>query len=329
MENLKQILYRYSNKLIGRILNFHKVGKEKDILIFSFPRSGSTLLMETIYSQPMIIYINEPLHPIHLKMSSKLKIPNSIEAIYSGAIKKEIFLDYINKIRNKKIFVGYPNKIYKKEYSFFTNRRVFKIIRRLDLINNYEKKMNVDIIYLLRHPIPTILSWIRNNYTINCDYVLKNKEYITNYLDNRMLSFSKKISRHGTMFEKLILFWCLENNPPLNFLDKKKWLLLTYEDMINFPVLIVKIISKRFNLPDKIGMLNKLFIPSATTKFSDKETKLYLKERKREKNQNFLITKWKKDVNSNQIDATFNILEKFNIKIYKKGDFMPDISYLS
>ena len=53
-------LFKEVLKKILTNINLHQHGNKNDILILSSPRSGSTILMEMIYANSNIKYINEP-----------------------------------------------------------------------------------------------------------------------------------------------------------------------------------------------------------------------------------------------------------------------------
>lgn len=323
MEGFK-LLYKVINPFLGKYLNFYKPNELKDIFIFAVPRSGSTLLMEIIYSQPKIIYINEPFHPNHLKMNKNPKIENCLyKDIYNGNIHPTTFLEIIKKIQNRQSFIGYPTKFYSKKYCFYPRRRVFKILERIDLINYIEANLDINIIHLIRHPIPTALSWYKNRYPFNASFLLRNKDYCSNNLERDLIIFSKKIVQKGSEFDKYILFWCLENKPALDNPDRNNRLLITYEEMVKFPLKVINYISNKLNLPNKRRMQKTIFNPSSAIKMSDKQTKNYFKNKNHYVDRDFLIKKWVYQVNSDLIESTFSILEKFNIEIYKKGKYMP------
>jgi len=110
-----------------------------------------------------------------------------------------------------------------------TRRIVFKILRCKDLINWFEEEFGAQIVYLVRHPIPTSLSCER--YDLLPLY-LKNDRYCKRYLSYEQLHFSFRIAEHGSELEKKTHDWCLQNLVSIRFLDRGQWVCVHYEDLI-------------------------------------------------------------------------------------------------
>jgi len=319
---IKKQLYRKLNPIVGKYFNKHDYEKKSNnIFIFSTARSGSTILMELFYSQDEFSYRNEPFHPGRLKMLKSKIRPYTWEGVFSGN-KKSFYLQYMKKIINGELIAGNPTKLYEPYYNFFTNRLVFKILRRKDLIWFFCNNLDGKFIFLIRHPIPTALSWIKNGYKDNIKYILKNESYIS-HLNSQTVETVQNILKTGSYFEKMIVEWCLENKPVLSNFVEEKCFFLTYEEIVKHPIKVVEYLSKRYELEDKERMIKKLLSPSSSTKYSDKKTRKFLENKKGDLDRSFLIKKWKKEVSQKQICKTREILEEFEINIYESKKPMP------
>ncbi|MFW6282270.1 MAG: sulfotransferase domain-containing protein, partial [bacterium] len=196
---------------------------------------------------------------------------------------------------------------------------------------------NIYSILLTRHPIAASLSrkkvWEsavnpsywgpKNRYFLNSDYV-KN-----NFLTPELEKFLKMKNREGTILEKFIISWCLENLPLINKIhpdENNNYIFLTYEDLLMNSQEVISYLSEELNLPDKNLMLKKIRKPSSTVRYSDKKTRKNFKNDTY--NKDFLLKKWKKDIPEEMEKKIFDIIDKFEIDIYKKGRFMPVEKYL-
>jgi hypothetical protein len=155
--------------------------------------------MEIISSQKNIKYINEPLHTNRHK-GYLTNIDPTWPEIYSDSNREDKFVHFLKRILNDEIFVGQQKfkHIFRGEFDFFTNRKVFKILRAKDLINVFENEFEIKIIYLLRHPIPVALSLVKENMEQRAIHYLNNDIYCENFLNQDLIDFSKRLIRKGT-----------------------------------------------------------------------------------------------------------------------------------
>ena len=177
----------YHIKALLGVLNIHRKKGKKDICIFSNRRSGSTLLMQMIYSQPGVNYVDQPMDPWRYNPYKKI-----FRDIYQN---KEFFTDKFHLIRLKNYFndVVFRGKLkgysqwnyFDNNYKFFSDRLVIKILNALPLIDWFEENFNINIVYLVRHPIPTSLSIIQRNWGNIAEYFLHNPYFIKKYLNKQ------------------------------------------------------------------------------------------------------------------------------------------------
>lgn len=309
-------LREYIKYLPAKLFNTHHHCVKKDVFIFSSPRSGSTWLMEIINSQDNFKYVNEPLHTNRHK-GYLTNINPKWSEIYSSSDRRDKFLNYFEKILKDELFVGQQKfkDIIKGKFDYNTNRRVFKILRGKDLINDFENKFDVKIVYLLRHPIPVALSLVKEEMESRINYYLNNDDYLSKYLNQDQFEFSRQILMNGSEFEKRVLQWCLENFPPLKKLNKDKWIIISYEDLvINEKETLVNLYEE-LELNDLDIMLKQIKKPSRTT--ASKNSKKLINKRDKGK----LIKKWEKAITFTEKESAFNILDKFNIDIYIKDQY--------
>jgi len=318
---LKKKLYRIANPLVGRYLNSHNYKNDNNVFIFSTARSGSTILMELFYTQSDFSYRNEPFHPGRLKMLKSPIKPYSWGGVFGGQ-NKSLYLQHLKNSVNGKSTAGGPTRFWEEEYDFFTNRLAFKILRRKDLIWYFSKNLDGDFIFLIRHPIPTALSWLKNDYEDNIKYIINNSSYMS-FFTSKIQEYIRKIIKSGTKFEKMIIEWCLENKPVLEEFDEKKCSYITYEEMVKYPERLIDFLMESYGVQEKNLLLEKLLSPSKSTKYSDKKTSSYLEDKEGKKDRNYLISKWEDEISSKQIEKADKILNLFKIDAYESKKLMP------
>jgi hypothetical protein len=319
------IIKSLAKEAIVKVSNIHRRGNKKDIFVFSGRRSGSTWLMDILYSQPKMKFCAEPLY-LKRWNRHKTKLPRRENSKFIDLTKKEeiILKSYFNAILNGSIQVSPPWNIREKGYSFFTNRYVIKICNGLSLINWFEENFDVYIVYSVRHPISNALSIINLTWKDTAGAFLNNRFFVENYLDDSQLKYAKNIKKNGSRLQKFVLEWTLENLIPLHTIkkEKKNWIVLTYEEMVLNPEKIVGLICNKLNLEDEEVMLESINKPSRTaTMKSAKHID--------EKNIGFILKRWKEKVSDKEEKEVFEILKVFEIDIYKYGGFIPNSSFLN
>lgn len=319
------IIKSLAKEVIVSVANIHKKGIKKDIIIFAGRRSGSTWLMDLLYSQPGIKFCAEPLY-LGRWNRHKLKLPRKEDSKFIDLTKREerILKSYFNAILNGSIEVSPPWNIREKGYSFFTNRYVVKICNGLSLIEWFEKNFDVHIVYSVRHPISNALSIINLTWKDIADAFLNNRFFVEKYLNNTQLRYARNIKKSGSRLQKVVLEWTLENLIPIRTIKKeeKKWVVLTYEEMFLNPRKVVDLLYNKLNLEDKKLMIESINKPSRSATM---ESAKNIDER----NMDFILKRWKEKVSDKDEKDIFDILEVFDIEVYKYGSFMPDVSFFN
>lgn len=312
---LRKLRYYLRYYLPAKLFNKHEISGKPDILLFSTPRSGSTWLMEIISSQSDIKFVNEPFH-INRHKTDLTKIEPNWENIFNFE-NKCIFKEYLADILNEKNFLGQQRlkDIFLGNYKFRTKRKIVKILRLKGFINYFEKYFNVQVIYLVRHPLAVSLSWLNNDYNDKVKLFLEDKEYIEKYLNNDLLVYIKNVYQKGSDIDKYVLQWSLENLPPLNFFDNNKWLIISYEELVLEPEKSLKKLYRNLNLSDYDKLFKHINKPSRTTQDVNTKNNIIDEEKR------YLVEKWEESITKEQIRSAFEILDNFNIDIYTNSDY--------
>lgn len=322
---VKGIIEYFIKNLIGKYLNIHKKGNNKDIFIFSTRRSGSTRLLELIHSQQGIKYSDQPFDLGHYNpYKNRLPQFQDTKFIHLNSYEGHVVKSYINKILNDEIQVDPSWNLFRGDYNLFTNRYVVKILNANALIGWFSNNFDVQIIYLIRHPIPTALSIIKRNWNSAVDAYLNNEYYKKNYLNDDQIVFAKKIKKNGTELQIYVLEWCLENLVPLRLLKQydKQWIILSYEELIINYELVINLLCEKLCLEDKEKMLRMEYKPSHTTVGESIDQ---IQERKKW----LMLKRWKNKLSDDEEEENMKILEMFAIDAYNVREFIPNKSLIN
>jgi hypothetical protein len=200
---------------------------------------------------------------------------------------------------------------------FLSNRTVIKECDSMPLIDWFNRKFDVSIIYLTRHPIPQSLSVVRNKWGITANAYLENENFCTFYLNAEKIKFARNLLSKGTYFDKAMVNWCFENLVPLKNCESEI-LRITYEELVLNPRATIEWLSNQLNLVHSNGIYEIINIPFQSA-LSEERTKDAIRKGERE----YLINKWQKMVLPNQLDSAKDILEAFAICDYCVNESRP------
>ena len=147
---------RLFKDIIRTYSNIHTQGTKKNILLNATPRGGSTWVMEIIASQPGMKFYDEPFN-IRREIIKKTQLFAGWEDLQPEGCDPGKIISYLKALENNQY--GYLNAApFQKNHRWITNRIVFKVHELEHLITEIADQCNMQVLYLLRHPIPTSLS---------------------------------------------------------------------------------------------------------------------------------------------------------------------------
>jgi hypothetical protein len=300
------------------LTNIHRPGLLPNIFIFSLPRSGSTWLMELIWSQPGFKYCNEPLNLKEPWMWRNSGI-KGFEELYTDRVRDKLIGYFKDVCNGKKHFLD-PSPM-RSYYRLFTNRIVFKIIHGGEkYISDISSACNGKIIYLLRHPIPVALSRkvLPRMEQLCSDFVLGS------FSENEK-EYALKLNHEGNEMERRILAWCLQNKLALMG-RKNDWIVITYEQLTIDPRPVIQKISTELHLPDPERMYKQLSIPSAVSVQSENDSVNLM--RTNDGDRHGLINRWQQKVKPEEAEHLMMICSKFDLNMYSSSSPLPHESWL-
>ncbi len=298
---------------------FHIPDKRKNIFLFSAPRSGSTWLLEILMTQKGYKWVREPFNLRNAHVRKHLGISHWVELQNKVSLPKiEKYIQTLASRNIRDIGYKYPAP-FKEFWRPVTHGTMFKILHACEgYIEILKEKFNGEVIFLIRHPIPVALSrdvLPRLNTFIESDFRKNFKQ--------EQLIFAANIIEKGTHFEKGILDWCFQNAVPLKH-KKPDWLIVYYEDLILYPEKVIDAIAREFQFTDKEKMFSRLHIASTSSKKSKEETqKIIFDPQKLKDNKKWLLEKWVGKISGQEKLAAQEILDIFDIKVYRADDTLP------
>ncbi|WP_298898681.1 sulfotransferase domain-containing protein [uncultured Psychroserpens sp.] len=299
--------------MISTILKLKSFRTKKAMLICSYPRSGSTWIMEQINTYPNTIVNWEPLHvkkgvvPVSFFLGEKPLIPvDSKSSSYKRFFDRVFRFKTINQWSTW--YCGFKQAITAKYV-------ITKFVRANNLlpwfVNTYDFEYKP--IYLLRHPIPTALSVIKSfsnnaselmNFTmpktLNNDRYHLHVDYINGLL---------------TRLEQHVAIWCIDNIEIINHNDSNQWLSVYYENFILDPKTTLSHIFETWNLNYDTTKLETIDFKKPSRTVYDKND---LKP-----DANLHIESFLEKFDQDELQRIQDILNHFGVKNYTAFDAYP------
>jgi len=311
----EKISFRYKVKALA-IFVFGQIHlyrlSEKPIVVFATRRGGSTLLMEMIASQPAIDFINEPLNLWRYRPYFD-RLPNLPRGRFISLRWEETrqVRSYFEDLLTGRIKAFNAWNPFHPTWSFRVRRLVVKLLGANTLIDWMAKEFNIEVLYLLRHPVPVALSCLGRNWGNDAEAYLQNPCFREQVLGPERARFSDKVLAQGTPLQKFMLEWCLENFYPLQAYKERPWLVLTYEEVICRPKQVSELICSRFGLPDPERMARMVGRPSRTTFFAD------AREAITKQGPQAMLGRWMKRNSQEELRGVQDILDALGIRAYQ------------
>lgn len=305
------------------LIDFYDKNDQKPILICTSARSGSTWLMQMIAAAEGIQYIDQPLD-IRNFHTNRYDLEPRWEFIHDSNVAKDTFNDYLHDLIEGKITLQFPHQFWLDGYDLKPNRRVFKILFGLHLIEWFQENFDVHILYLVRHPIPTVLSRHKYNWPFSyVNEIIKN-DYYSEIFSENLVSFCENKLSKGSDIEKYTIQWCIENYFPLKHFHSRDWLQITYEELVMNTEDLVKLMIDEFDLkPSDFDRMTQMITKRAKSPMTHDKTEQFLKQVTRKDDRSYLIKKWDDQITDSEANKIFDILDKFGIDTYQRGKFLP------
>lgn len=301
--------------IVKSMSNVHRPDGRPNVFLFSTARSGSTWLMELIWTQPGFKYCNQPLSLFNPHVRRHLGT-DRWEALYESGSTPTLER-YFRQICEGRVRFANPSPL-RGHYRPVTHRIVFKEIHGCaDRIDWFGDTFNAHIAYLIRHPIAVSISSER--------FPLLEAFLHTVYRDHfsrEQLALADRIARTGSPIERGVLSWCLQNSVPLRE-AREDWAVVTYEQLVVDPQPVIDELAVKLELPAPQRMRDALTVPSVNVKIkSTEETQHLLYDTGIERRPD-LVDKWRRTVDESHEARAMEILGAFDLDVYTRGDVFP------
>jgi hypothetical protein len=283
---------------------FHlqKQPRQRPIFIFSTRRSGSTLLMEMFYSQPGVTYCDQPLNRWRYHPYQRcLPQPYLGEWIQLAAHEEQALFAFFTKLLAGQIRVAAPWNWLHPHYNLCVNRLVLKELNAHRLIDWFANSFDADIVFLVRHPIPTALSILQQHLGNVAAAFLNNHWFTEQYLDTSQVRECYAILENGAPLERYLLEWGLQNLHPLSVCRERTWVTVTYEEMLMRPQQICRLLSTHCHLPDPTRMYQQLCVASNNANNSSRRDI-------RQHDGSYLVNRWRTHLDRGEVDSAMHVV---------------------
>ena len=210
-----------AREMVFRAVCRHRQGPRPNILLFCTRRGGSTWVLNTVAAHPGMRYVGRPFMTVlssrwrnrmpDLKKSGGYTGNKTLRQIihFEGQDEKK-FQKAASNIIDAKWHV-YPSINFRAPYfNRKTDRVIFQMTSGLPLVQWFEGNFNVQVAYLIRHPIPNALSIIHAGWEPECFEFLENQYFVETYLTPSQVDLAKRIESGDDLLARHVLDWCLK-----------------------------------------------------------------------------------------------------------------------
>ena len=286
--------------------------KKKPIVIFATRRGGSTLLMEMIASQSSVDFVNEPLNLwLYRPYFGRLPHPPRGRFISLSQEEARQVRSYFEDLLTGRIKAFNAWNPFLPTWSFRVSRLVVKLLSGNTLIDWMSEEFDIEVLYLLRHPVPVALSCLGRNWGSDAEAYLQNSYFREQVLGPERARFADEVLAKGTSLQKFVLEWCLENFYSLQVYKEHPWLVFIYEEVILRPKQVSELICARFDLPDPERMALIVGRPSRTTFFTDSREAIV------KRGPQAMLGRWLKRISQEELGRVQEILDALGIWVYQ------------
>jgi hypothetical protein len=300
--------------IVKSLSNVHRPDGRPNVFLYSTPRSGSTWLMELIWSQPGFKFCDEPLNLRNVGVRRYLGLTDW--GALSSKEAEAALATYFGGFCSGRLGFKNPNPFRGRYYRPLTHRIVFKVIQGADdRLNWLADTFNGRILFLIRHPIAVSMSrevYPRLQAFLSSDY--------QHHFTEKQRRYAQRLIDTGSKLEQGVLAWCLQNAVPLR--DRRNdWAIVTYEQLIREPEPVITALAAKLDLPEPDRMLQGLTVPSAVKAKSDSETQRALEQGMAKRT--WLAEKWRERITETEERQVMEILAHFDLDAYRGGEVRP------
>jgi hypothetical protein len=304
------------------VSNVHRQGTLPNVFLFATARGGSTWVMEILASQPGMKFYDEPFNIRRDNVSQTGLFPNW-ESLMPDTGDADGIVAYLNGL----VSGAYPYMNpppFRPHHRLMTDRVVFKIHEMEHLIGRIERECQGQVVYLLRHPIPTTLS---RTVLPRLDLFLASAYYDEVLGKGPRLEEIKRLGRDGNRLQKGVVSWCYENVIPLRQ-PGADWLFVTYEELVLNPARSCELLLERLNFTDREAMLDAFGKAAVNIGMSSADTMAAMTKADKRARATSLVTRWRPKTTDEDRAAVSAIMALFDLDVYTGEQTLSHPRYL-
>ena len=241
------------------------------------------MLMRMIYSQPGVGYVAQPLdfwayHPYRRRLAAADYADGGAYRSLDAA-DRDALESFFRDVFAGRARVNQQWNPFDPDFSFHVDRLVVKLLAYPWLIGWFADTFQVDVVYLVRHPVPTALSIIQRGWGCRAEMLVRDPTFSSELYGPTLAEEARAIlssssrqecRRHESrQLEAYLLEVCLSNYVPLRQacrqeMSQRNWLVLTYEELVMRPTEMSRLICERLGFPDPRRMAARAQSPSKT-----------------------------------------------------------------
>ena len=308
---------------LKRKLFVYHQGPRPNIALFAIRRGGSTFLADGIWDEPGMFGVNEP---------------------FAGFPGHSIFADRIRKLLPEKphhqLFELSPDELAQVWayvqglcsglYRFgtcrrlrvpgFANRTMLKILNAPCLIDWFADTLQMDTVFLCRHPAPQALSVLRQGWGFSAEAYFDSDAFCNKYLTTKQIDLGRSILLGNDAWRKAILNWVIETLLPFRT-KSANVLTLTYEELALCTRQTFEIVAHRLGLTTTERYAQFAAHPSGSSALSTEETKQRIKSG----DTRYLLCNWRNSVSPEHYSSAQQILDAFQVTAYRIDRVLPNV----
>jgi hypothetical protein len=333
MANLRITLDLLARELVYRLCCRHRQGAQPNILLYCVRRGGSTWLLNTLAAHPGMRYLGRPFITL-LQSRWASRMPDLRHAaghegphifrqlVHVDGPDEDRFRALASDVIQGRIPI-YPTLTVRSPYVHrVTDRIVLQMTSGVAMIEWFDREFDINTVILMRHPIPTAMSILRNNWSPECMDFLLHRWFTDTHLTGEQVDRARAIMDAGSPLAQHVLDWTLKMLIPFRAWqtgDYPHWTTVTYEQLVTNPHAMIDHLASRLRLPDVQAMLAQVKQPSRTV--TDQTAS-------RVDDPAYLLSRWRRHVSAGEAAELISIPQAFGIDLYTADDDQPQKQFM-
>ncbi len=308
----------------------HTPGDRPTICLFCTRRGGSTWLMETIAVNRGVLPLNQPLELLtpNLTPYQYRRLPkfDRGQVVHPDPDLEPDLEAYVDDLMAGRIRVNAPHRPWRPDFNWRTDRLLLKIVDAKPMMDWFDSRYDVDIVFLVRHPVPQALSCLRNGWFTTTRAYTRNEWFVDEVLGGGALrDYAEEVDRSGTGLERFVVNWVVENLYPLRRLaERPHWLALSYEECVLDRDHVLTTVAERLRLPDVDRMRAASERASASSDRGSGMQRQQTADAIRAGDHATLVGGWLTSTTAEDRAAVQRILDRFEVTVYTADSPTPD-----